>query len=229
MGTRRIRTCPGLREVSNFPKCNKSRNSRKRPIFFSNGNGGKLARRDRKKRADGDDDDSSSGGDTDDGLNALCSDTEDSDDESDENRSDSDSDSLAAELEAELAMKARGPTEEEDAAELDKLRNELGAGIGAEDPAKLLERGIIPIGKKLRLKRITTHTFPDGRQATVEEDITDVAGEAWMQVRAQGKKASEEAATQALAAVGRDKPPDAPDEAPPEKKAAPKKTSHVCR
>ena len=50
----------------------------------------KLARRDRKKRADGDDDDSSSGGDTDDGLNALCSDTEDSDDESDENRSDSD-------------------------------------------------------------------------------------------------------------------------------------------
>ena len=183
----------------------------------------KLARRDRKKRADGDDDDSSSGGDTDDGLNALCSDTEDSDDESDENRSDSDSDSLAAELEAELAMKARGPTEEEDAAELDKLRNELGAGIGAEDPAKLLERGIIPIGKKLRLKRITTHTFPDGRQATVEEDITDVAGEAWMQVRAQGKKASEEAATQALAAVGRDKPPDAPDEAPPEKKAAPKK------
>ena len=183
----------------------------------------KLARRDRKKRADGDDDDSSSGGDTDDGLNALCSDTEDSDDESDENRSDSDSDSLAAELEAELAMKARGPTEEEDAAELIKLRNELGAGIGAEDPAKLLERGIIPIGKKLRLKRITTHTFPDGRQATVEEDITDVAGEAWMQVRAQGKKASEEAATQALAAVGRDKPPDAPDEAPPEKKAAPKK------
>jgi len=181
----------------------------------------KLARRDRKKRADGDDDDSSSGGDTDDGLNALCSDTEDSDDESDEDQSDSDSDSLAAELEAELAMKARGPTEEEDAAELDQLRNELGGGIGT-DPMKLLERGIIPEGKKLRLKRITTHTFPDGRQATVEEDITDVAGEAWMQVRAQGKKAAEEAATQALAAIGREKPPDAPDEAPPEKKPAPK-------
>ena len=182
----------------------------------------RLARRDRKKKSDGNDDESSSGGDTDDGLNALCSDTEDSDDESDENQSDSDSDSLAAELEAELAMKARGPTEEEDAAELDQLRNELGGGIGTEDPKKLLERGIIPEGKKLRLKRITTHTFPDGRQATVEEDITDIAGEAWMQVRAQGKKASEEAATQALAAVGRAKPPDAPEEAPPEKKPAPK-------
>ena len=119
----------------------------------------RLARRDRKKKSDGNDEESSSGGDTDDGLNALCSDTEDSDDESDENQSDSDSDSLAAELEAELAMKARGPTEEEDAAELDELRNELGGGIGTEDPKKLLERGIIPEGKKLRLKRIPRIRF----------------------------------------------------------------------
>ena len=100
----------------------------------------RLAGRDRKKKSDGNDDESSSGGDTDDGLNALCSDTEDSDDRAGENQSDSDSDSLAAELEAELAMKARGPTEEEDAAELDQLRNELGGGIGTEDPKKLLER-----------------------------------------------------------------------------------------
>jgi transcription initiation factor TFIID subunit 1 len=190
----------------------------------------KLHIKSRKKRAGGDDvdDNSSSGGDTDDGLNALCSDSEESEDSEEEiQSSDSESDSLAAELEAELAMKGRGPTEEEDMAELDSLRNELGGGMNETDPVKLLERGIIPEGKKLRLKRITTHTFPDGRQQTIEEDITDVAGEAWMRRRAEGLKAAEEAAVEALTVVGRAKPPAPPEEKPAEEKEKPKPKTYA--
>ena len=95
------------------------------------------------------------------------------------------------------------------------------------DPVKLLERGIIPEGKKLRLKRITTHTFPDGRQQTIEEDITDVAGEAWMRRRAEGLKAAEEAAVEALTVVGRAKPPAPPEEKPAEEKEKPKPKTYA--
>jgi len=63
------------------------------------------------------------------------------------------------------------------------------------------------------LKRISTHIFPDGRSAKVEDDITEYAGEAWLQARAQGVEAADAATTAALIACGMDKPPEPPKEA----------------
>jgi transcription initiation factor TFIID subunit 1 len=148
--------------------------------------------------------DSSSGGET------------DEDDSSSD--SESESDSLADELEKQLEEKAAkdAPNEEDERAELEALRNALKDGSSIEpsvDPMKALAQGILVPGKKLKLKRVSTHIFPDGRSAKVEDDITEYAGEAWLQARAQGVEAADAATTAALIACGMDKPPEPPKEA----------------
>ena len=164
-------------------------------------------------------DDSSSGGETD-----------DDDDEEDESSSDSESDSLADELEAQLtAVKDpdAGPTEEEERAELEALRSALKEGASIEpsiDPMKALAQGILVPGKKLKLTRVTTHIFPDGRSAKVEDDITEYAGHAWLGARAQGVEAADAATTQALLECGMDKPPPPPKEALEKKELDPEET-----
>jgi transcription initiation factor TFIID subunit 1 len=152
--------------------------------------------------------DSSSGGESDD----------DDDDDDESSESESESDSLADELEAQLASKApdEGPTEDDERAELEALRNALQDGAPIEpsvDPMKALSQGIVVPGKRLVLKRVTTHIFADGRSAKVEDDITEYAGAAWLAARSQGVDAADAATTQALIEAGKDKPPPPPKEA----------------
>ena len=115
--------------------------------------------------------------------------SDDDDDDDDEESSDSESgDSLADELEKQLAEKAEGdgPNEEDERAELEALRSALTDGAPIEptvDPMKALAQGILVPGKTLKLKRVTTHIFPDGRSAKVEDDITEYAGTAWLAAR----------------------------------------------
>jgi len=148
------------------------------------------------------------------------SDESDDDDDDDEESSDSESesDSLADELEKQLAEKAEGDglNEENERAELEALRSALTDGAPIEpsvDPMKALAQGILVPGKKLKLKRVTTHIFPDGRSAKVEDDITEYAGAAWLAARAQGVEAANAATTAALVECGQDKPPPPPKEA----------------
>jgi len=165
--------------------------------------------------------DSSSGGETDD---------DDDDDDDDESSSESESDSLANELEAQLTSVKdpdAGPTEEDERAELEALRSALKDGASIEpsiDPMKALAQGILVPGKKLKLTRVTTHIFPDGRSAKVEDDITEYAGHAWLGARAQGAEAADAATTQALLECGMDKPPPPPKEALEKKELDPEET-----
>lgn len=149
-------------------------------------------------------DDSSSGG--------------ESDEDESSSESDSESDSLANELEKQLAEKAAdtGPTEEDERKELEALRSALKDGGTIQpsmDPMKALAQGIVVPGKTFKLKRITTHIFPDGRSAKVEDDITEYAGAAWLGARAQGVEAADAATAAALVECGMDTPPQPPKEA----------------
>ena len=146
------------------------------------------------------------------------SDDDDDDDDEESSDSESESDSLADELEKQLAEKAEGdgPNEEDERAELEALRSALTDGAPIEptvDPMKALAQGILVPGKTLKLKRVTTHIFPDGRSAKVEDDITEYAGTAWLAARAQGVEAANAATTAALVECGQDKPPPPPKEA----------------
>jgi len=164
--------------------------------------------------------DSSSGGETD----------EDEDADESSSESESESDSLAAELEAQLTGvkdPAAEPTEDEERRELEALRSALKDGASIEpsiDPMKALAQGILVPGKKLVLKRVTTHIFPDGRSARVEDDITEYAGHAWLGARAQGIEAAEAATERALVECGMDKPPPPPKEALEKKELDPEET-----
>ena len=143
---------------------------------------------------------------------------ESDDEDESSSESDSESDSLADELEKQLAEKNQdaGPTEEDEQKELEALRSALRDGAPIEpsvDPMKALAQGIVVPGKKFRLKRVTTHIFPDGRSAKVEDDITEYAGAAWLSARAQGVEAANAATTAALLECGKDKAPPPPKEA----------------